>query len=132
MVFPAALKATAFLLPVMYLILWHKVSLVTTGLRLLLRSCFELYPIFKGALLASVLAIILAGVLVPSFQLGGDDVHMDELLAPFIRVFPKVLVVCHTAAEEACELVDDGIDHCPIRYFGVGVQAINFVKVILY
>ena len=68
---------------------------------------------------------------VPSLELGGDDVHTDKLLAPFVRVFPEGLIVCHTAAEWTCEFVDNDIDHCPIRYFGVGVQSINFVKVIL-
>ena len=60
-----------------YLILWYKVSLITTELRFLLESCFELYPILEGTLLASVFAVILAKVLVPSLELGGDDVHTD-------------------------------------------------------
>ena len=71
-------------------------------------------------------------MLIPLLELVGDDVHRDELLPPFIRVFPEVLIVCHTAAEGTCELVDNDIDLCPIRYFGVGVQSINFIKVILY
>ena len=82
-------------------------------------------------LLASVFAIVLAGMLVPSSELGGDDVHANELLPPFVRVFSWVLIVCHTAAERPCELVDNDIDYCPIWYFGVGVQSTNFVKVIL-
>ena len=94
---------------------------VTTGLLLFLCSCFELYPIFQGTLLASVFAIVLAVVLLPSLELGGDDVHTDELLPPFVRVFSEVLIVCHTAAEGTCELVDNDIDHCSIRYFVVGV-----------
>ena len=89
----------AFRLPPIYLILWYKVSFVTTGLLLLLCSCFELYPIFKGTLFASVLAVVLSAVLIPSLKLGGDDVHTDELLTPFIRVFPEVHLGCHTAAE---------------------------------
>ena len=121
MVLPAGLKATAFLLPPIYLILRYKVSFVTTGLLPLFCSCFELYPIFKGTLLASVLVVILVGVLVSALELGGDDIHTDELLPPFIRVFPEVLLVCHTAVEGTCELVDDDIDHCPIRYCVVGV-----------
>ena len=131
MVLPATLKATAFLLSPIYLILWYKVSLVTTGLLFLLESCYELYPIFEGTLLSSILAVILAGVLLPSLELSSDDVHTDELLSPFIRVFPEVLIVCHTAAEGTCELVDNDIDHCPIWYFGVGVQSINFIKIVL-
>ena len=131
MVFPAALKATAFFLPTIYLILWYNVSLVTTGLLFLLVSCFDLYPIFKGTLLASILVVILAGVFVALLELGSDDVYTDELLPPFVRVFPEVLIVCHTAAEATCELVDNNIDHCPIRYFVVGVQSINFMKIIL-
>ena len=58
-----------------------------------------------------------------------DDVHTDELLSPFISLFAEVLIVCHTAAEGTCELVTDDIDHCPIRYFGVGVQSINVIKI---
>ena len=46
-------------------------------------------------------------------------------------VFPEVLIVCHTAAEGTCELVDNDIDHCPIRYFGIGVQSIDLIEVIL-
>ena len=132
MVLPAALKATAFLLPTIYLILWYKVSLVTTGLLYLLGSCFELYPIFEGTHLSSILAVILARVLVPPLELSRNDVYMDELLTPFIRVFPKVLIVCHTVAEGTCELVHNDNDHCPIRYVGVRVQSINFIKIILY
>ena len=98
-VFAAVLNATAFLLPPIYLILWYKVSFPTTGLLLLLCSCFELYPIFKGTLLASFLVVILAGVLPPSLELGSDDVHADELLPPFIRVFLQVLIVSHSVAE---------------------------------
>ena len=98
MVLPAALKATAFLLPTIYLILWYKVSLVTTGVFLPLCACFELYSMLKGTLLASVFAIVLASVLVPLLELGGDDVYIDELLPPFVRVFSEVLIVCHTAA----------------------------------
>ena len=131
MVFHAALKATDFFLPMIYLILWYKVSLVTTGLLFLLVSCIELYPIFKGTLLASVLVVILAGVFGPSLELGGDDVHTDELLPPFNRVFPEVLIVCHTAAKGTCELVDNDMNHCPIWYFGVGVPSINIIKIIL-
>ena len=131
MVFPAALNATAPFLPTIYLILWYKVSLVTTGLRFLLVSCFQLYPTFKGTILASVLLVILVAVFLTSLELGGDDVHTDELLPPFIRVFLEVLMVCHTAAEGTCELVDNDIDHCPIRYLVVGVQSINFIKIIL-
>ena len=82
--------------------------------------------------LSSILAVILVRVLVPPLELGRDDVHADELLTPFIRVFPEVLIVCHTVAEGTCELVDNDIDHCPIRYVGVGVQSINFIKIILY
>ena len=72
-------------------------------------------------LLASVLAVVLAGVLVPSLELAGDNVHTDELLPTFIRVFSKVLIVCHTALVGTYELVDNDIVYCPIRYFGVGV-----------
>ena len=39
--------------------------------------------------------------------------------------------MCHTAAEGTCEIVDNDIDHCPLQDFGVGIQSINFVKVIL-
>ena len=79
-----------------------------------------------------VLAVVLAGVLVPALELRGDDIHSDELLPPFVRVFSQVLIVCHTAAEGTCELFDNHLNHCPIRYFGIGVHSINFVKVILY
>ena len=48
-----------------------------------------------------------------------------------VGVFSEVLIVCHTAAAGTCELVDDDIDHCPVRYFVVAVQSIKFVKVIL-
>ena len=131
MVLPAALKATAFLLPPIYLILWYKVSFVPTGLLLLLCSCFELYLIFKGTLLGSVLAVVLAAVLISSLELGGDDVHTYELFAAFIRIFTQVFVVCHAAAKGTCELVDDDSDHCPIWYFGIGVQSINLIEVVM-
>ena len=72
-------------------------------------------------LLASVFAVVLARVLVPLLELGGDDDHTDELLPPFVKVFWEVLIVCHTAAEVACELVDNDIDYCPIQYFGMGI-----------
>ena len=131
MVFPAALEATALLLATIYLILWYKVSLVTTGLHLLLGCCCEVYPIFEGTLLASVFTVILARVLVPSLELGGDDIHTDELLPPFIGVFSEALVVCHTAAGRTCELVDNDIDHCPVLYFGIRIQSINLIEVVL-
>ena len=70
---------------------------------------------------SSVLAVVLAGVLVSVLQHGGDDIHANELLSPFIRIFTEVLIVCHTALEGTCELVDNDIDDCTIRYFGVGV-----------
>ena len=111
----------AFLLPPIYRILSYNVSFVTTGLLLFLCSCFQLYPIFQGTLLASVFAIVLAVVLLPSSELGGDDVHTDKFHPPFARVFTQVLIVCHTAAEGTCELVDYDIDHCHILYFGIGV-----------
>ena len=75
-------------------------------------------------------AVILASVLVPSLERGGDDVHRDKLLPAFVRVFSEVLIVCHTAAEGTCELVDDDIDHCSIWHFGVGVQSIYLIHVI--
>ena len=104
---------------------------VTTGFLFLFCACFELYPIYKGTVLASVFAIVLAGVLVPSLELGGDDVHTDELFSPFIRIFPQVLIVCQTAAEGTCELVNNDIDHCPIWYFGIGVQSIDLIEIML-
>ena len=131
MVLSAALKVTAFLLPTIYLILWYKVSLVSSGLRFVLGSCFELYPICKGTHLSSILAVILARVLVPSLELGGHDVHTDELLAPLVRDFSEVLTMYHTAAEGTCKLVDNDIDHCPVWYFGIGVQSINLIEVVL-
>ena len=79
----------AFLLPAIHLVLWYEVSFVTTGLLLLLCSCFELYPIFKGTLLASVLTVVLAVVLVPALELGGDHIHANELLSPSIRIFAE-------------------------------------------
>ena len=72
-------------------------------------------------LLPSVLAVVLAVVLVPALELGGDDIHANELISPFIRIFSEMLIVCHTAAEGTCKLVDNDLDHYPIRYFGVGV-----------
>ena len=54
---------------------------------LLHRAYFERYPILKGTLLASVFAIVLALVLGPLLELGGDDLHTDELLPPFITLF---------------------------------------------
>ena len=39
--------------------------------------------------------------------------------------------MCHTAAEGTCELVDDDIDNCTIRYFRIGVQSIDLIEVIL-
>ena len=113
MVFPAARKATGFLLPPIYLMLWYKVSSVTTGLLPLLCSCFELYPIFNGRHLALVFTVILARMLVPLLELGGDDVHTDSLVAPFVRVSSELLIVCHTGVEGTCELVDNDVDHCP-------------------
>ena len=77
-------------------------------------------------------AVILASVLVPSLERGGDDVHIDKLLPAFVRVFSEVLIVCHTAAEGTCELVDDDIDHCSVCYFGIGIQSINLIEVVLY
>ena len=65
MVLPAALKATAFLLPAIHLILWYKVSFVTTGLLRLFGSWFVLYPILAGTVLGSFFAVVLAGVLGP-------------------------------------------------------------------
>ena len=86
-IFPATLKATAFLVPSIYLVLWYQVSFVTTGLLLPFGSCVELHPILKGTLLATVLTVVLAGVLVPSLELAGEDVHVHELLPPFVKVF---------------------------------------------
>ena len=84
-----------------------------------------------GTPLASVLAVVLAVVLVPALEFGGNDIHADELLPSFVSVFPKVLIVCHSAVEGTCEDLHDDMNHCPIRYFGVGVPSINFGKVIL-
>ena len=39
--------------------------------------------------------------------------------------------MCHTAAEGTCELVDNDIDYCPVPYFGVDVQSINLVELVL-
>ena len=91
-----------------------------------------MYAILEATLLVSILIVILAGVLVPSLEFCCDDVYADELLPPFIRVLPQVPIVCHTAVAGTCELVDNHIDYCPIRYFNVGVQSINFLNVILY
>ena len=60
-------------------------------------------------------------MLVPSLELGGDDVHTDELLAPLVRIFMEVFVVRSAAAEGTCELCDDDRDHCLMRYFSTGV-----------
>ena len=132
MVAHSTLEATSVLLPV-FLNLVRDVFSITVLLWsvLLLWYSYQLYPILEGTLLASVLAVVLAGVLVSVLELGGDDIHTDELLPPYIRVFPKILMVCHTAAEGTCELVDNDIDQCPIRYFGVGLQSNNFIKIIL-
>ena len=67
----------------------------------------------------------------PSLELSGDDFHGDELLTPFAWILTQVLVGRHAAAEGTWELIDDNIDHCPIQYFGVAVQSINFVQEIL-
>ena len=40
-------------------------------------------------------------------------------------------MVCHTAAEGTCELVDNDIDHCPVWYVGIVVQSINLIEVVL-
>ena len=127
------LQTSAILLP-FFLDLVRDSTSFTDKLRsvLLVCSTSKLYPILEGMLLASILVVILAGVLVPSLQLGRDDVHADELLSPLVRVFPKVLKVCYTAAEGACDLVDDDIDYGTIWYFSVGMQAINLMQVILH
>ena len=52
-----------------------------------------MYPIFKGTLLSSILAVILAGVLVSALELSGDDIHANELLSAFIRIFAAVFIV---------------------------------------
>ena len=132
MVLPAALKATAFLLPPIYQILLYEASFVSTALLLLLCACFELYPILKDTLLATMFAVVLAGVLVPSMQLSSDLVHSAELLAPFVRILIQVFVVRHTAAEGSCELIDDDINYCPISYCGLGIQSINLIEVVLH
>lgn len=89
----------AVLLPPIHLILWYKVSLVTTRLLLLLRVCFELYPILNGTLLASFLIVILARMLVPALELPGNDLHADQLSSLLNRVQGEVLVVSYTAVE---------------------------------
>ena len=130
LVLPAAFEAAAILLHAIYLFLWYKVLFVTSLLLLVFSPFFQLYPILKGKLLASILVVILVEVLVPALEFC-NDIHAHELLAPFIRVYSKVLIVCHTAAQGTCKLVDNDINDCPILYFGVGVQSINCVKVFL-
>ena len=66
---------------------------VTTLLFLILRSCFKLYPVHKGTHLASILAVIMAGVPVPSLELGSEDVHGHELSPPFLSVFAEVFLM---------------------------------------
>ena len=56
-----------------------------------------MYRILKRTLRASVFAVVLAGVLVPSLELSPDDVNTDELLPPFIRIFMQMFVVRHPA-----------------------------------
>ena len=90
-------------------------------LLLVRRSCFQLYPIRKGTLLSSILAVILARVLVRSLERGADDVLLNQLLSLFIRIFAEVLILCHATVQGICELVENDIDPCPIRYFGLGV-----------
>ena len=131
MILPAALKATAFLLPAIYLVLWYKISVGSTLLLLVLYSCVEPYPILEGKLLFSILAVILATVLVPSLELGGDDIHTDESLPPFVRILTQVFVVRHTAAEGTCELIDENIDHCPLWDFSIDVESMNVILVVL-
>ena len=60
-------------------------------------------------------------MLVPLLKLGGDDIHMAELLPPLVRVLSDVPIVYNTAAQGTCVLVDNDIDNCPIRYFGIGI-----------
>ena len=98
---------------------------------LLLWFSSSLYSILKGMLLASVPAVVLAGVLLSSLELGGDDIHWNELLSPCIRIFAQVFVVCHAGAEGTCELVDDDLDTCPVWHFGICVQSINLIEVVL-
>ena len=82
-------------------------------------------------LLASVFAVVLRRVFLPSLELGSDDVHADELFSPFIRIFATVLVVCHALAQGTCELMDDDIDPCRVRYFVVGVRSIDLIQIVL-
>ena len=85
----------------------------------------------KGTLLAWILVVNLARVLVPPFEFCGDVLHANEFLPPFVRVLPKVPIMCHPAAQGTCELIDTDMDHCPVCYFRVGFQSINFIEVIL-
>ena len=126
-VLPVTLNATPLLHPSIHMILWYTVSLVSIGLLLLFWSCFELYPILEGTLLAAFLAVVLAGVLVSSLKLSSDDAHTDELLAPFIRILMEVFIERHSAAEGTCELIVDDIDYCPVWYFSIGIQLINLI-----
>ena len=78
-------------------------------------------------LLASVFAVLPAGVLVHSLQLGGDDVHTDELLVTFVWILTEVFLVRHAAAEGTCEFIDNDIDHCTIWNFRMGLQSIKLI-----
>ena len=73
------------------------------------------------------IAVILAGVFVPSLELSGDDLHADELLPVFVRILRAVYIVRHTAAEGTCELIHKDSDHYPVWYFSVGVPSINLI-----
>ena len=82
-------------------------------------------------LLASVLGVVLAGVLVSALQLSGDEIHANEFFCQCIRIFAEMFIVCHAAAEGTCELVDDDIDYCRVWYFGIDVLSINLMEVVL-
>ena len=64
-------------------------------------------------------------------QLSADDVQTVELLPPFVRILTEVFVVRLTAAEGTCDLIDDDIDHCPVRDVSIGILAMNFIWVVL-
>ena len=87
--------------------------------------------ILNRTLLTSVLAVVRAGLPVPALELGGDANRANELLSQFHRLFAEVFIVCHTVAKGVCEVIDDDIDPYLAPYFGIDVQSINLIEILL-
>ena len=62
-------------------------------LLLILWPSFKLYPIINDTILPSILAIILAEVLVPSLELAVDTIHTQEGHPSFLRVLMMLFLL---------------------------------------